>query len=134
MNYQYIIPIVIILFLVYYFCKEKPDTDYLKAFQQVKGDMETTVFVFNGPCDKTKYTTYGMERNIKTNKGAGFVNQDYTDVNGYITLADRKELVNELIKDNWIEVYKIMNSDGKVHNVGEFKEHLFNDFDKLKCK
>lgn len=127
-DYLYIALFVIILALAYYYFHEQADTDYLKAFQKVKGEYEITVFIFSAPCDRTKYTLYGTERNIKTNKGAGFPDKDYFDTKHYLSLKERDDMIDALSKEGWVEVHQTTNSDGKTSKLEKIK--FFSEFDK----
>jgi hypothetical protein len=101
------------------------------AFQKTKGDMVTTLYIFSAPCDRKKYTMYGNERNMKTNKGTDYIN-DYYDESTYFTSNGRDELVSELINDGWKQVYEIVNSDGRRIKIDDIKIH--NDLDTKKCR
>lgn len=133
-DYFYIaIIIVIILALSMSYFSEQATPDYLKAFQKTNDHRETTLYIFNAPCDRTKYSLYGTERDIRTNKGVGFPANNYFDTTQYLSQKERIKLVESLLEEGWAEVIKITNSDGRTRNIGDVVKS-FGDVDLSRCK
>ena len=133
-DYFYIaIIIVIILTLSMSYFSERAAPNYGKAFQKTNDHRETTLYIFSAPCDRTKYSLYGTERDIRTNKGVGFPTNDYFDTKQYLSPKDRNELINRLLEEGWAEVTEITNSDGRTRNIGDMLKS-FGDVEPNRCK
>lgn len=102
--YQYIIPLIVIIALIYYFCT-KQQTDYLKAFKKTQKDrnVEITLMIFSSPCDKSKFSMTGIEKNLETNQGMTFPSINHSDPDNYLTCKQKDKLIKGLLKQGYKE-------------------------------